>query len=227
MNGSAGSAWPTAKASAQWATPQAHDVRARGKGQTSGESRNGAGNRCLATDAEGLYNRKGASPTSGDGLATAAGAWPTPAGRDCKGGNSASYADRGGGTKGEQLPNFVAHRFSHPLPTTLRHGLTLSALLRIWRPLRASVIASHGQATWRRLAKSRKRRLNPLFVEWRMGWPPGHALCDCSAMEWSHWSLRMRGALSALPTASGPWIWKPPAETAEARQMTLFGEDGE
>lgn len=39
------------------------------------------------------------------------------------------------------------------------------------------------------------------------------------------WQLRMRGALSALPMASGPWIWKPPAaEAPQPQQMNLFGE---
>lgn len=68
----------------------------------------------------------------------------------------------------------------------------------------------------RRLSKRdtyRKRRLNPVFVEWLMGWPPGHALCGCSATEYTRWQQHMRGALSAMPTASAAWIWEPP-ETA-------------
>lgn len=84
----------------------------------------------------GNYNRAGASPTSGDGLATfvslfqtptcqdanQAGSanarhltlhryivklYPTPAARDYRSPNAKPYADRGGGKKGEQLPNFV------------------------------------------------------------------------------------------------------------------------
>ena len=38
------------------------------------------------------------------------------------------------------------------------------------------------------------------------------------------WQRDMRGALSQLPMASGPWIWAPAdsAETAAPEQFTLF-----
>jgi hypothetical protein len=84
------------------------------------------------------------------------------------------------------------------------------------------VIASHGRATWKRFAANGgKRRLNPIFVEWLMGWPPGHALSSCSAMDFTHWQQRMRGALSALPTASAGWIWEEP-KSAHLEQMALL-----
>jgi len=44
---------------------------------------------------------------SGDGLATAVQVWPTPAARDYRHPNALPYSERGGGTKGEQLPNAV------------------------------------------------------------------------------------------------------------------------
>jgi len=47
--------------------------------------------------------------------------WPTPCARDHKGGNLKPYSERGGGTKGEQLPNFVRHHF-HQVPTTPTDG---------------------------------------------------------------------------------------------------------
>lgn len=63
-----------------------------------------------------------------------------------------------------------------------------------------------------------RRSLNPLFVEWLMGWPPGWTLLawtdlGCSATALSLWRQRMRSALSqlALPSAA------PPA------QLALFG----
>jgi hypothetical protein len=37
------------------------------------------------------------------------------------------------------------------------------------------------------------------------------------------WQRQMRGALSQLPMASGPWIWKPLVETAAPMQHDLFG----
>ena len=152
--------------------------------------------------------------------------WPTPAARDHKGENSPDHLANGTGRLHmDQLPNAVAHGFSRPAQAMQSHGVTLSQLRPIWRPLRASVIVSHGRATWRRLWKSRaKRRLNPLFVEWLMGWPPGHALCACSEMELSHWQQRMRGALSHLPMASGPWIWLEPAPQPILTQANLFGD---
>lgn len=42
------------------------------------------------------------------------------------------------------------------------------------------------------------RLLNPLFVEWLVGWPSGLTDSGCAATEWSHWQRRMRFALSLL-----------------------------
>lgn len=54
------------------------------------------------------YNAKGASKKAGDGLATAlAKRMPTLAARDYRSPNAKSYAERGGGKKGEQLPNAI------------------------------------------------------------------------------------------------------------------------
>lgn len=38
------------------------------------------------------------------------------------------------------------------------------------------------------------------------------------------WQLDMRGALSRLPTASGPWIWEPPPERDEIEYSGNFCE---
>jgi hypothetical protein len=77
---------------------------------------------------------------------------------------------------------------------------------------------------WLKRGWWRKRRLNPLFAEWLMGWPEGHSLCAPSVTGFIHWRRDMRFALSQLPTASGPWIWMPPAEMAPPpMQMSLFG----
>lgn len=220
-------------ARAMWTTPQAHDVRMRGAGQTSGATGSNAGNRCLATDAV-LWGTPRASDAEKGGPNMAFGAggtplpaqaaqWPTPAAQNVKGSGPDSVTRADGKSRMDILHYRAEQGFSRPDQETPRHGPTLSQLRRIWRPLRASLIASHGRATWRRLWKARaKRRLNPIFVGWLMGWPIGHALCACSATEFSQWQQRMRGALSLLPTASGPWIWTPPAETAKAQQMTLL-----
>jgi len=62
------------------------------------------------------------------------------------------------------------------------------------------------------------RSLNPLFVEWLMGWPRGWTLLAwtdfaCSAMELSHFKQRMRSALLSLGL---------PQEAPPA-QLALFG----
>ena len=182
-----------------WTTPQAHDVTMRRSGQKPTAK---AGNACLARDAA---------------------QWPTPAAQNVKGSSPDSVTRADGKSRMDILHYLAEQGFSHPDPETPTHGPTLSRLRPIWRPLRDWLIASHGRSTWRRLWEARaKRRLNPLFVEWLMGWPPGHALCDCSATEWFRYKLLMRGGLSRLPTASGPWIWKPPATTRQPQQMTLL-----
>lgn len=43
-----------------------------------------------------------------------------------------------------------------------------------------------------------RRSLNPLFVEWLMGWPPGWTSFACSATALCRWRQRMRSALSSL-----------------------------
>jgi hypothetical protein len=113
--------------------------------------------------------------------------------------------------------------FTHPDPVITPHGRRSLPHAPISRPLWASLIASHGRVVSRRILKARsRRRLNPLFVGWLMGWPIGHALCACSATEFIHWQQHMRGALSQLPMASGPWIWRPTDEPESPAQMNLF-----
>ncbi|MDO8326989.1 MAG: hypothetical protein Q7T28_08615 [Cypionkella sp.] len=117
--------------------------------------------------------------------------------------------------------------FTHPDQATVSGGLQPSSHTPISRPLWASMIASHGRVVSRRILKGRsRRRLNPLFVGWLMGWPIGHALCACSATEFTHWQQRMRGALSQLPMASGPWIWRPTDDAQGPAQMDLFKVEG-
>jgi hypothetical protein len=39
------------------------------------------------------------------------------------------------------------------------------------------------------------------------------------------WQQHMRGALSQLPMASGPWIWHPPPTQPPAVQADLFKKE--
>lgn len=129
-------------------------------------------------------NRQG-GPT----LVSLASARPTPASRDYRSPNLKSYDSRGGGAKGEQLQNFVAHHFSPPGPT-IQSGPPSSTTA----PGSPQPSASKNSTTPRLL----QRRLNPYFGEWLMGWLPGwtspleHSGCDASAMASFHCRLRSR-----------------------------------
>ena len=216
-----------------WPTPMA--------GTPAQNGNSAAGNNDFSRRAEELAARMWGTPRGSDGekggpnmsfgaggtpLPAQAAKWPTPASRDHKGENAAAHLENGTGRLHlDQLPNFVAHSFSRPAPETWAHGRTPLPTIRLSRRLFRSATSRMPAATLRRLSKREtwtKRRLNPLFVEWLMGWPPGHALCDCSATEWSLYVQRMRGALSHLPTASAAWIWEPPIETDEPMQMELI-----
>ncbi len=202
--------WPTPMAGSPeksvWSTPRASDAEKGGPNQKFG--------------------------AGGIPLPAQAAQWPTPAARDYKGENSPDHLLHGTGRLHMgQLPNAVAHGFIRPAPAISPDGELPSPHAPISRPLWRWMMRSFGRAISRRLWQGRKRRrLNPLFVEWLMAWPTGHALCACSATEFILWRQHMRGALSRFPMASGPWIWVPPPQHEKtsaqaARQMDLF--DGE
>lgn len=194
-------------AAQMWTTPQAHDVSPRGSGQVPTGK---AGNACLARDAMN---------------------WPTPSAlQDTK-----SDADLGAIRKRVRdrrqigLAHFV-QTFTPPDQRTWTPGVPPS----IWRPISrqlfrcaTSRIPQKSLRLWWRRGTWRKPKLNSWFVEWLMGWPPGHALCACSATAFIRWQQDMRGALSAMPTASAAWTWEPPMDDADKStpvQMDLFGD---
>lgn len=90
-------------------------------------------------------------------------AWPTPASRDYRTPNLESLEARGGGSKGEQLPNFVEHHFSPPDPAT-PSGATTSARV-------VSVSGGELSPTTKPVHVLGRLRLNPAFGCWLMGWP--------------------------------------------------------
>ena len=104
----------------------------------------------------GNYNRKGASATSGDGLATAVKAWPTPtASLGTKGGRVTPRKGREGGTLIEAVSQRI---YATPMARDWRSGKVSQATMeRNSRPLSEQVGGS----------------LNPTWVEWLMGWPLG------------------------------------------------------
>jgi hypothetical protein len=184
-----------------WTTPQAHDATMRGAGQVPTAK---AGNACLARDAT---------------------TWPAPAARDMRGSSPASVTRANGKSRMDHRDCQTEQGFFRPAPMMPQAGKPSWHPRQTWRLLRLYVIATHGRATWRRLqASGGKRRLNPAFVGSLMGWPPGHSLCACSETEFSRWQQDMRGALLRLPTASAPWIWKPPIDAPVMVQIDMFGE---
>ena len=110
----------------------------------------------------GNYNRKGASANSGDGLATAVKAWPTPtASLGTKGGRVTPRKSREGGT----LIEAVSARKTWPTPTVNdSKNCTLP-------PSQVKHDNIHGALL--RDGEKAGGALNPTWVEWLMGWPLG------------------------------------------------------
>jgi hypothetical protein len=200
---------------ANWSTPKATDGAKGGPGQSYGTG----GRPPLPAQAaqwqtpvaddqvdrrHGKINSRGEPKLSAQALQ-----WPTPAAQNWKGSSPASVRRADGKSRMDILHYRAEQGFSRPDPGTTQLGQQSSPHAPISRPLWASLIASHGRAVSRRILRARtRRRLNPLFVGWLMGWPIGHALCACSATKFTLWQQHMRGALSQLPMDSGPWIWR-------------------
>ena len=170
--------------SQQWPTPNAHDGRRPGADLKSTQGGN------LNRDAvmwmtPSVSNSQGNEYTRDRGqpgmerltLTGQAQQWPTPASRDYRTPNSQSLQERGQGSKGEQLPNFVEHHFSPPVLSTI-DGRPLSPTDRTL-PL----------------------RLNPAFACWLMGWPiwwTNPALTNCARLEMALYRCRLQWHLSSL-----------------------------
>jgi hypothetical protein len=131
-------------------------------------------------ESAGRKRELGRTKSGGGDLQSAVQLWPTPAARDHKGANSADHVTTNGTGRMymDQLPNFVAHPpgcpSSPPAPATIA-----------------------GQPS-----SPERRSLNPLFVEWLMGWPIGWTDCERAETGLSLWLLRSRGALSTLCSPS-------------------------
>jgi hypothetical protein len=181
-----------------WSTPKGTDGAKGGPGQS--------------------YGSGGMPP-----LPAQAAQWPTPAAQNWKGSSPASITRADGQSRMDILHYRAEQGFTRPDPAIISDGRRSLHHAPISRPLWASMIASHGRVVSRRILKGRsRRRLNPLFVGWLMGWPIGHALCACSATEFTRWQRHMRGALSQLPMASGPWIWRLSEEALRPAQMDFL-----
>lgn len=169
-------------ARAHWATPNAHDGRRPGADLRSTQGANLSRDAALwATPttmaAKGVGYQRQTDGTNTPILSGQAEHWPTPASRDFRTPNSQESQESRNHTGGEQLPNFVEHHFSHPDQAT-PDGATSSPP-----------------------GKTSRRRLNPAFGCWLMGWPiwltnPG--LTSCAKLEMALYRHRLGQHLSNL-----------------------------
>jgi hypothetical protein len=172
-----------------------------------------------------------ASQQGQQSLTTIALLWPTPSAHsDPKGAPSGSQiVRRDGSIQSRETGGTLAYMAEQRWPTPRAHEVggyqyskgdktkPVPTLTGMASSLPDREISTDGDGS------SRSRRsLNPLFVEWLMGWPRGWTLLSltppassasvCSATALSLWKARMRSALSQLAS--------PPAPPA---QLSLLG----
>lgn len=103
--------------------------------------------------------------------------WPTPANRDYRTPNTKTGEERGRETKGEQLPNFVAHHFFSPQDHETPDGPPSSSVMPTLR-----------------------LRLSPIFGAWLMGWPLTWVIAEphaSSASVTASWRQALASLLSS------------------------------
>mgnify|MGYP003335221662 FL=1 len=166
--GHRGAADTLTSATSNWATPNAHEgTRHLDNHSTQGANllRDVSQWQTPATDS---FRSRDGDRKDEQGLDQQARFFPTPAARDGKGANGEEHLENGTGRKHlDQLPNFISHSFRLD-PETPTDGGACS--------------------------KSRPK-LNPLFVEWLMGWPLHWT--DCGAVATASWaSWRQRHSLA-------------------------------
>lgn len=135
---------PLPAQAAQWQTPVADDQvdRLRGKINSRGEPK----------------------------LSAQALQWPTPAARDYKGQNGPDHLKNGTGRLHmDQLPNAVAHGFTHPAPVTPQLGnLPFSQRRHLRQLLAGAGFLKHPKSICRPYAiQTRKTPLNPVRAIWK------------------------------------------------------------
>lgn len=176
-------------AAAQWMTPSVSNSQGneytRDRGQAgqerltlTGQATTWATPRAsMAANGSDSGSKKRQAQGQNLGLKDQASQWPTPASRDFRTPNSQDSQDSRKHTGGEQLPNFVEHHFSHPVLSTVDG-----------RPLSPT-------------ARTLRRRLNPAFACWLMGWPiwwTNPALTSCARSAMASYRFRLQQHLSCF-----------------------------
>lgn len=106
-------------------------------------------------------------------LAAIASQWPTPNAAD--GRTSPDWPHNGGNPT---LPMAAVTKWETPKASELERGVCESEFRRRSPSLQAQVTRMPGSES-----SGKRRRLNPLFVEWLMGWPIGWSGSDSVEME--------------------------------------------
>jgi hypothetical protein len=185
INGN-GMGLPLAMAAKTWPTPSASETRQGFQPRPEGK----------------------ASEQNQQSLTTIAMLWPTPIVNDHKGGPTGGEIQRADGSvqsreTGGTLAYAAETQWATPRvtvrgpdsnrqnrpdagPPTI-HDQALAFSLPV------PAISPDGETS-----SPERRSLNPLFVEWLMGWPPGWTASACSATGLCRWKALMRSALSAL-----------------------------
>jgi len=159
-------------------------------------------------------------------LAMAVKTWPPPTTRDWKDTGSLENVPQNC-LLGRVAAQWMTPRVSETGQYQYNRGNPDDVVLTLQGQAQAMPLASslpdHPISTVGEESSKIRRTLNPLFVEWLMGWPPGWTSlaltppasndCACSATELSAWRRRMRSALSSLGL---PPMGRPP-------QLSLFG----
>ena len=191
-----------------WPTPAAHEARLGYQDRTRGMKGTQVSLSTVAMDwktprvAVGAYTRDRGQPGSErPTLEGQAAQWSTPRASDAqKGGPNQSF-----GAGETPLPSQAAHWQTPSVGMvsggqTSRSGDRKDEILINGQAEMVSRSARPDPATSRDGEPSSppRRSLNPLFVEWLMGWPPGWTSFACSATAFTRWQQRMRCELSRL-----------------------------
>jgi hypothetical protein len=165
--------------------------------------------RTITGGAESAERKKelGRENAGGGDLQAVAHNWPTPAARDHKG---SLPLDRRNRTMAS-LDEAAGQKWQTPgtIDATSREYQRSGNNVTVMLPGQARQITEDclsirqvpEKSSGGRASSTSRRRLNPLFVEWLMGWPRGWSGFDCSATEWSRWLRQSRTALSTWLSA--------------------------
>lgn len=168
---------------AHWPTPQANDSTGPNSVERQERRRVEAPKRTTGGP-PGFSNLRDAAQLA---------SWATPAARDYRHANAQSFADRGGGKKGEQLNNQVVHlaAWTTPSATDSRRAGTITSAMSGSSLAQQAREASGPAPIGSRAETEKPGQLNPAFSRWLMGLPPEWDVCAPTATRSSRRSPRL------------------------------------